>query len=35
MTKGKGTYNDITQKTKERARGNYLKLTVNSGASCG
>ena len=33
MNKRKRTNNNITQKTKERARGNYLKLRVNSGTS--
>ena len=35
MNKRRGTYNDITQKTKEQTRGTYLKLRVNSGTSQG
>ena len=35
MNKRRRTYNDITQKTKEQARGNYLTLGSNSGTSHG
>jgi hypothetical protein len=35
MTKRKEANNDITHKTNVRARGNYLKLRANSGATTG
>ena len=35
MNKRRRTYNDITQKTKEQTRGNYLELKSNSGTSQG